>query len=50
MTSTGPRTWEVQQVLLDPNEDNLWCIYGEVDLSDERDPEDPLIRLVRIGT
>ena len=38
------------QVLVDASGDNLWALHGEVDLRQERDPELPLVRLVRIGT
>jgi superfamily II RNA helicase len=47
---TGPRVWSVSHVLCDPQQDDLWALIGEVDLTRERDPEGPLIRLVRIGT
>ena len=50
LRSTGAQRWEVQQVLLDPQDDNLWCVYGEVDLEGESSPDGPLIRLLRIGT
>jgi len=43
--STGPRRWVVQQVLPDPSGDDLWYLEGEVDLRDETDPEEPLVRL-----
>jgi hypothetical protein len=46
---TGPGRWDVSQVLLDPSDDNFWCVEGEVDLSGEP-PEGPLLRLRRIGT
>jgi len=46
---TGPRCWRVEQVLCDPAREDLWAIHGEVDLSDQRDPEGPLFRLHRIG-
>ncbi|HXZ84014.1 MAG TPA: DUF3516 domain-containing protein, partial [Myxococcota bacterium] len=46
----GPRRWRATQVLLDRAEDNLWCLEATVDLSDERDPVGPLLRLERIGT
>ena len=38
------------QVLLDRENDNLWCIEAAVDLSGERDPVGPLLRVQRIGT
>ena len=48
--STGPRRWDVSQVLVDPQGDNLWAIEGAIDLSQQRDPEDPIVRIRRIGT
>jgi hypothetical protein len=50
LASTGQRCWDVQQVLVDPEEDCLWCVYGTIDLGKERSPEGPLIQLRRIGT
>jgi len=47
--AAGPRRWRVAQVLVDPAGDELWAVHGEVDLSRERDPEDPLVQLRRIG-
>jgi superfamily II DNA helicase RecQ len=44
------RRWRATQVLLDRADDHLWCIEAEIDLSGERDPVGPLLRLVRIGT
>jgi hypothetical protein len=46
----GPRRFDVTQVLVDANGDNLWALHGEVDLRQDREPELPLVRLVRIGT
>jgi hypothetical protein len=46
---TGDRTWEVRQVLLDPQGENLWAIAGEIDLRDPHALEGPLVRLQRIG-
>ena len=46
----GPRRWRATQVLLDRENDNLWCIEAAVDLSGERDPVGPLLRVQRIGT
>ncbi len=48
--STGPRTWEISQVLLDPEGESLWAIEGTIDLSDSKTLEGPLLRLRRIGT
>jgi superfamily II RNA helicase len=50
LTSTGDNRWQVVQVLLDPSEENLWCIEGQVDLSDEANVDGPLIVVTRIGT
>jgi superfamily II DNA/RNA helicase len=47
---TGPRRWDLFQVLVDPEGDNFWAIQGEVDLTGQRDPDGPLVRLRRIGT
>jgi hypothetical protein len=49
LSSTGPRTWDVTQVLLDPAGDGLWALHGRVDLRKDRDPEAPLVHLLRIG-
>ena len=50
LTSTGENRWQVVQVLLDPSDENLWCIEGQVDLSDEANIEGPLVVVTRIGT
>jgi len=49
LKSTGPRTWDVIQMLADSAGDNLWAVEGEIDLTKERDPEGPLFRIRRIG-
>ncbi|MEN8183837.1 MAG: DUF3516 domain-containing protein, partial [Myxococcota bacterium] len=46
----SPRHYEVMQVLVDPADENLWCLEGEVVLEEERLPEGPMLRLRRIGT
>jgi hypothetical protein len=46
---TGERTWEVTQVLLDPEGDNLWHLAGTIDLTDTRGIEGPLLRLREVG-
>ena len=48
--STGARTWDVMQTLVDGVGDCMWVIEGEIDLSGQRDPEGPLMRIRRIGT
>jgi hypothetical protein len=50
LEEVGPRRWGVTQVLCDPLGDDLWALHGEVDLTGQRDPEGPLVRLRRIGT
>ncbi len=47
---TSPRTWDVTQVLVDTESDNLWFVDAEVDLREARSFELPLLRLRRIGT
>ena len=49
LEAVAPRRFDVVQVLCDPEGDDSWALFGEVDLSRERDPEGPLVRLVRIG-
>ena len=50
LRAAGPRRFDVTQVLCDASGDHLWALHGEVDLRQERDPELPLVRLIRIGT
>jgi hypothetical protein len=50
LRAVEPRVWDVSQVLLDPEGDGLWAIHGRVDLRGERDPEGPLVQVLRIGT
>jgi superfamily II RNA helicase len=50
MLRTGARTFQVTQILLDPQGDHLWALHGEIDLRAERDPQAPLVKLERIGT
>jgi hypothetical protein len=47
---TRPRRWDVSQVLVDSEGDCLWAIEGAIDLSQQRDPEDPIVQIRRIGT
>ncbi|HVT59144.1 MAG TPA: DUF3516 domain-containing protein [Thermoanaerobaculia bacterium] len=49
LRKTGDRTWEVRQTLLDPQGDNLWALFGEVDLRDPNALDGPLVKLVHIG-
>ncbi len=50
IVSTGPRTWEVTQVLLDPQGDAFWFLRAEVDLRQPEAFEGPLLRLRHVGT
>ncbi len=50
LKASGPRRWDVAQVLVDPEGDNFWAIEGAIDLSKQRDPEGPFVRIRRIGT
>jgi superfamily II RNA helicase len=47
---TAPRVWEVQQVLPDPEGDDLWSVQGEIDLTGETSPDHPLVRVREITT
>ncbi|MCB1055200.1 MAG: DUF3516 domain-containing protein, partial [Acidobacteria bacterium] len=49
IAKSGDRRWDVTQVLLDPEGDNLWHIAASVDLSDPSCLEGPLLELQRIG-
>jgi hypothetical protein len=44
------RTWRVQQMLVDPEEHNDWVAEFEVDLARSREDEEPVLRLVRLGS
>jgi hypothetical protein len=46
----GPRRFEIRQTLLDPQDENLWNLAGEVDLDEEPGVDAPLVRLREIGT
>jgi hypothetical protein len=50
LSAAGDDQWQVVQVLLDPSDENLWCIEGQVDLADDANVEGPLIVVTRIGT
>jgi hypothetical protein len=44
------RSWRVQQMLVDPEEDNDWVAEFEVDLGESRQAGEPALRLRRIGS
>jgi superfamily II RNA helicase len=50
ISSIGDNQWQVVQVLLDPEDDNMWALEGQVDLSDDANVEGPLVVVTRIGT
>ena len=47
--AVGDQQWRVSQVLVDPEDDNLWHVEGEVDLRGDGFPEGPIVYLRRIG-
>src|SRR3954469_6013481 len=44
------KTWRVQQMLVDPQENNDWVAEFDVDLTESRKLGEPFLRLRRIGT
>ncbi len=48
--SADKKTWRVQQMLVDPKEDNDWVAEFEVDLGESRKLGEPALRLRRIGS
>ena len=40
---------DVAQVLVDPGDENTWCVEGEIAFAGARLPDGPLVRLRRIG-
>jgi superfamily II RNA helicase len=49
LRAVAPSRWDVTQVLLDPEEDNLWCVEGWIGLAGDALPDEPLVHLRRIG-
>jgi superfamily II RNA helicase len=50
MKEAGPRLWDVEQRIVDPQGDEDWAIVGRVDLSVPPATEEaPLVELVRVG-
>ncbi|TNF36807.1 MAG: DUF3516 domain-containing protein [Deltaproteobacteria bacterium] len=49
VTPDGKHRWKVSQVLVDPSEENLWGIRGEIDLTADTAPDGPMITLVDIA-
>ncbi|MEM8963323.1 MAG: DUF3516 domain-containing protein [Acidobacteriota bacterium] len=50
IVGTGARTWDVTQVLVDPEGDNHWHLAGIIDFSAGQSLEGPLVALRHIGT
>ena len=50
LRSAGPRRYDVAQVLVDPDDENLWCVEGGIELPGARLPDGPLVHVRRIGT
>jgi superfamily II RNA helicase len=46
----GERQWKVQQVLHDPEDDNMWYVEGRVDLRGVMEPDGPMVALTHIGS
>ncbi|MFH1808074.1 MAG: DUF3516 domain-containing protein [Pseudomonadota bacterium] len=49
LVQDGPRQWTARQVLLDGDGPTDWMIECQIDVSAERDVDQPLIQLLRIG-
>jgi hypothetical protein len=50
LVESGPRQWQVTQVLVDNQGDDIWHIEGTIDLSGEVALDEPLVSIRRIGT
>ncbi len=50
LDQAGPRRWKAVQRIVDEAGEVDWMLECQVDLSAERDPDLPLVELVRIGT
>jgi len=44
------KTWLVQQMLVDPAEHNDWAAEFEIDLTESRKSETPVMKLKKIGS
>ncbi len=45
----APHLYRVRQVLVDPEEDNMWYLEGQIDLRENQAPEGVLVRLEHLG-
>ena len=50
LSPDGDREWQVVQVLVDPEDENLWCVEGRIDLRTPASVDGPLVAVTRIGT
>jgi len=50
LDEVGPRRWRAVQRIVDEEGEVDWMLECAVDLSEPRDPDAPLIELVRVGT
>ena len=48
--SEDKKSWRVQQMLVDPEEDNDWVAEFEVDLAKSRELDEPTLKLRRLGS
>ncbi|HEY0790288.1 MAG TPA: DUF3516 domain-containing protein, partial [Chthoniobacterales bacterium] len=48
--SEDKRRWQVQQMLVDPEETNDWVAEFDVDLAASREAGEPVLRLRRLGS
>ncbi|MCB9177626.1 MAG: DUF3516 domain-containing protein [Caldilineae bacterium] len=47
---SGHRQWSADQILVDPDGDNLWHVAARVDLNGVHNPAGPIIRVWNLGT
>ncbi|EDM76111.1 DEAD/DEAH box helicase [Plesiocystis pacifica SIR-1] len=50
ITEAEDHLWTVRQTLVDPEDEGFWYIEGEVDLREDRSPEGPLVRVLRVAS
>ena len=48
--SEDKKTWRVQQMLVDPEENNDWVVEFQLDLAESRKLGEPVLKLVKIGS
>jgi hypothetical protein len=50
LSELAPHLYRVRQVLVDPDDDNMWFVEGEIDLRADKAPSGVLLRLQHIGS